>query len=82
MANLTEEAASLILKCLADESRIDSYEFCHRVNIDHQVVVGAIKSLVALGDVSKNCYVHVLFQATIRIFPIKKKKRLSTLKGY
>lgn len=51
MSNFTEEAASRILKCLAEESSVNSYEFSHRANIDHQVIVGAIKSLLVLGEV-------------------------------
>lgn len=51
MAKTTEEAAALLLKCLEEDAKINSYELSHRTKVDHQVLVGAIKSLLTLGDV-------------------------------
>lgn len=46
------ELTELILKTLEERSRLDSYELAQEVGRDHQLLVGAIKSLHSLGDVS------------------------------
>jgi len=48
MANLTEE----ILKAVEDKGSLDTYEYATATGKDHQTVVGVIKSIQALGDVS------------------------------
>lgn len=78
MSNFTEEAASRILKCLAEESSVNSYEFSHRANIDHQVIVGAIKSLLVLGEVSGKCCTFY-FKQQSTCFRSQKHLRLLTL---
>lgn len=48
MANLTEE----ILKAIEARGSLDTYEYATATNRDHQSIVGVIKSIQALGDVS------------------------------
>ena len=48
MANLTEE----ILKGIEAKGSLDTYEYASSAGKDHQSVVGVIKSIHALGDVS------------------------------
>ena len=42
----------LILQTLEQKGRIDSYDFSKETDRDHQTVVGAIKSLQSVGNVS------------------------------
>lgn len=48
MANLAEE----ILKDIEARGSLDTYEYAASVGKDHQAVVGVIKSIQAIGDVS------------------------------
>lgn len=48
MANLTEE----ILKSIETKGSLDTYDYATTTGKDHQTVVGVIKSVQALGDVS------------------------------
>ena len=48
MADLGEK----VLKCLADRDGFDTLDIAKELNVDHQKTVGAVKSLLALGDVS------------------------------
>ena len=45
------ELADLLLKLVADRGSIDSYEVAKELHKDHQLVVGAIKSLQSMGNV-------------------------------
>ena len=47
-----EDFGEKILKLLATRGSFDSYELAQELGKDHQQVVGAIKSLQSLGDVS------------------------------
>ena len=47
-----EALCELILAELEKEKRIDSYDFSVKIGKDHQSIVGAIKSIRSLGDVS------------------------------
>lgn len=53
MANLTEE----ILNFIETEGSLDTYEYASTTGNEHQTVVGLIKSIQALGDVS---YIRVI----------------------
>ena len=53
MSNTTHEVVpDNLLKLLAERGSLDSYEYSKETGCDHQAVVGAIKSLESLGDVS------------------------------
>jgi len=53
------EVAEKILLELDKNPKVESLEFASRLSIDHQTVVGAIKSLESLGDVIKSEMVTV-----------------------
>lgn len=46
------ELSEFILKTLEVQGRLDSYELAQKIGKDHQLIVGAIKSLHSLGNVS------------------------------
>ena len=46
------ELPELILKTLESQGRLNSYELAQKFAKDHQLIVGAIKSLQSLGNVS------------------------------
>ena len=54
MAVSTEGIAERILVTVDSRGQVDSYEYACETGVDHQVVVGAIKSLESLGDVSEH----------------------------
>lgn len=47
-----EELNELLLRRVEEAGRLDSFEFSRETGRDHQAVVGAVKSLSSLGDVS------------------------------
>ncbi len=49
---MAEGIAECILKTIASTGQVNSYQYANEVNTDHQTIVGAIKSLSSLGDVS------------------------------
>lgn len=51
MADLGET----VLQFLADREGSDTLDIAKELNVDHQKTVGAVKSLLALGDVSACC---------------------------
>ena len=51
MADLGET----VLKILADRDGFNTLDIAKELNVDHQKTVGAMKSLLALGDVSIHC---------------------------
>lgn len=56
-ANMTSKEqelgiGELILLTLQQRRQLDSYEFSKEVDRDHQAIVGAIKSLQSVGNVS------------------------------
>ena len=54
-APLSEEAGDMgerLLKLLASRGSLDSYKLSQELGVDHQQVVGAIKSVQSVGDVS------------------------------
>lgn len=52
MAN-KELTAEDILKLLEGREAVDTYDLSHEFNSDHQQIIGAVKSLSSLGDVSE-----------------------------
>ena len=53
-ASLSEEAGDMserLLKLLASRGSFDSYKLSQELGVDHQQVVGAIKSVQSVGDV-------------------------------
>ena len=53
MATKVEELAEFILKVLEERGSVDTYDLSLEIGKDHQLVVGAVKSLQSLGDVSE-----------------------------
>ena len=53
MATKVDDVAELILRTLRERGSVDSYDLSAEVGKDHQLLVGAIKSLQSIGDVSK-----------------------------
>ncbi len=51
MADMNEK----LLLLLAEREGFDTLELSKELNIDHQKVVGAVKSIQSLGDVSSTC---------------------------
>ena len=48
----SEDLGELLLRLLADRDGLDSYELSQELGKDHQLLIGAIKSLHTLPDVS------------------------------
>ena len=46
------ELAETILQLIAERDQIDTLDVAKELNVDHQKIVGAVKSLQSLGDVS------------------------------
>lgn len=53
MATSTDVAPQELLKIVADQGNLDSYKYSQESGKDHQAIVGVIKSLASLGDVSQ-----------------------------
>lgn len=51
-----EDLGEKLLKLLAFRGSLDSYELSQELGVDHQQVVGAIKSVQSLGEVTKYVY--------------------------
>ena len=51
MAAKGEDLAELILRTLGERGSVDSYQLSQEIGKDHQLLVGAIKSLQSVGDV-------------------------------
>ena len=47
-----EVAPEDLLKFISNRGSLDSYDYAQETGSEHQAVVGAIKSLESLGDVS------------------------------
>ena len=52
MKEMTTDLNEEVLKYLAQNNKLDTLKFASLLNVDHQKVIGAVKSLQALGDVS------------------------------
>lgn len=53
MASKDQELADLILQILEQKGQLDSYDFAKETGREHQTIVGAIKSLQSVGNVSE-----------------------------
>ena len=60
----------LILSKLEERGKLDSYEFSREFDRDHQAIVGAIKSLQSVGNVSftsvGGLYLEILHPCSVR----------------
>ena len=54
MATKVDDVGELILRALRERGSVDSYDLSVEVGKDHQLLVGAIKSLQSIGDVSNS----------------------------
>ena len=54
MASKDADLGEQILQILEQKGRLDSYEFSQETSREHQSVVGAIKSLQSVGNVSES----------------------------
>ena len=48
----TELLSETILKVVADREKLDTWNYSLEIGRDHQSIIGAVKSLESLGDVS------------------------------
>lgn len=55
MASKDQELNDLILQTLEQKGKLDSYDFSKLTSREHQTIVGAIKSLQSVGNVSTPC---------------------------
>lgn len=58
MAAKGEELTELILRTLSEKESVDSYRLSVEIGKDHQLLVGAIKSLQSVGDVRMESCAH------------------------
>lgn len=50
---MADDLAVSVLKCLNENEPIDSQDLAKLLDVDHQKIVGVVKSLQASGDVRK-----------------------------
>ena len=50
----THSLDKVVLEALEERGSIETFEFSKELGKDHQSVVGSVKSIHALGDVSEN----------------------------
>lgn len=51
-ARMADQLTEVVLKTLEHRGSVDTYELSVEIGKDHQLLVGAIKSLQSLGNVS------------------------------
>lgn len=56
MATTVDGLPEQILEIVAERSLLDSYQYANELSKNHQEIVGAVKSLESLGDVSMYNY--------------------------
>lgn len=56
MATKLDGLPEQILEIVAERSVLDSYQYAHELGKNHQEIVGVVKSLESLGDVSLCSY--------------------------
>ena len=49
------ELGGKLLQLIAERDQIDTIDVAKELRVDHQKIVGAVKSLQSLGDVSTAC---------------------------
>ena len=74
----------LILSKLEERGKLDSYEFSKEFSKDHQAIVGAIKSLQSVGNVSFTSvdalYLEIFHPFSVHTRALSKRaKRCTTL---
>lgn len=52
------DLVQLLLRTLGEKESVDSYKLSLEIGKDHQLIVGAIKSLQSMGDVCSVMYDH------------------------
>ena len=52
------DLVQLLLRTLGEKESVDSYKLSVEIGKDHQLIVGAIKSLQSMGDVCSVMYNH------------------------
>ena len=52
------DLVQLLLRTLGEKESVDSYKLSVEIGKDHQLIVGAIKSLQSMGDVRAVMYAH------------------------
>ena len=62
---IKELTAEEILKLLEEREVLDTYDLSQEFNKEHQQVVGTIKSLSSLGDVSKSTNYNFKFTKAV-----------------
>lgn len=60
---MSKEIDLVILKKIDTDGNVDTYNLSKELNQDHQIFVGAVKRLEALGDV---CMMHYKICDTLR----------------
>lgn len=60
-ASSAEDLGRKLLKLLAQRGSVDSYELSQELGVDHQQVVGAVKSLQSLGEVRTRLYLVYIY---------------------
>lgn len=56
----TQSLDRLVLEAVEERGSIETFEFAKEVGKDHQSIVGSVKSIHALGDVSKTFHAYVV----------------------
>lgn len=56
----TQSLERLVLEAVEERGSIETFEFAKELGKDHQAIVGSVKSIHALGDVSV-IVVHQIF---------------------
>ena len=62
----TQSLDKVVLEALEERGSIETYEFSKELGKDHQSIVGSVKSVHALGDVSifKGSYLRNLIKVS------------------
>lgn len=68
VSHLTQDFEKLILEEIERTGKLNTYEFAKDLQRDHQLIVGAVKSIQSVGEVRKSSYIHVLFPIKILLY--------------
>ena len=64
----THAIDKLVLEAIEEKGSIETFEFAKELGKDHQSIVGSVKSIHALGDVSEH---FDLFTSCLLLLPLK-----------
>lgn len=53
VSHLTQDFEKLILEEVENTGKLNTYEFAKDLQRDHQLIVGAVKSIQSVGEVSE-----------------------------